>query len=483
MTLNAWVAILVILEIVVVFGFILTERRHPSATLAWVMAVVFLPVLGLILYVVFGRTRMVRRSRRFKKLSRRVRELMRDNGVGSDGLGRANALRDCDPRTPPVARLASRMGVAPPTDGNITRLLVDAEAAYGAMLAAIRGARHHIHIEFYIWQNDDTGRCFRDALVLRARDGVKVRALVDAVGSSSLPDGFFQPLVEAGGEFAEFSPIARIARLLRRSRVDFRNHRKLLIVDAQRGFTGGVNLGDEYLGKDPELGGWRDTHLEIEGPAVMGLQQAFVEDWLWATDELLAETGLFSARPAAEPGDAVLVVESGPDREWAPIHRIYVQAITASVSRVWLTNPYFLPDKVMEEALVTAALRGVDVRILLPKRNDSRLVAYASAAFFQALLQAGVKLYRYRAGFVHAKTLVVDDWASTVGSANMDARSFRLNFELNVFVFSGGLTTALAETFERDLAEADPVTREAERAIGYLTRLARQAAQLLSPLM
>lgn len=472
--------LLLIVELVVIFGYVLIERRQPSATLAWLLTVISLPVLGVFLYLVFGRTRMRRQASRRRKLRDKSIAAMRKHRYQDEPLGQSGV----DERTEPTVRLAVRMDAVPASKGNDVRVLVNAADAYGAMRESIADAQKHLHLEFYIWNDDTTGRDFRDRLVARAKAGVEVRVLVDAFGSSGLPSDFFAPLVEAGGHAAVFSPLSRFRRLFKGGRVDFRNHRKLLIADGIVGYTGGINIGDEYLGQDETVGMWRDTHMRIEGPAVYGLQRAFLEDWCWASEEARFEIDDYFPKMESTAGDdVVLIVDSGPDRRWWPIYRLHVQAIALARKRIWLTNPYFLPDRVMEEALVTAALRGVDVRVLVPVKNDSRLVALASEALFPTLLDAGIKIYRYGNGFVHAKTLLVDDWLGTVGSANLDTRSFQLNFELNAFAFGSELTGTLAQNFEADVGDTKALTESEVRDVGYGTRLARQAAHLLSPLL
>lgn len=476
---NPWTLLLVV-ELVVIFGYVLIERRQPSATLAWLLTVISLPIIGIFLYFVFGRTRMRRQASRRRKLRDRSGAAMAKHRYREEGLSESGF----DERTEPTVRLAVRMDAIPASKGNDVKVLLNAADAYAAMRESIDSAEKHLHIEFYIWNDDETGRDFRDRLVARARAGVEVRVLVDAFGSSGLPSDFFSPLIDAGGNSAVFSPLSRFRRLFKGGRVDFRNHRKLLIADGVVGYTGGINIGDEYLGKDEAVGMWRDTHMRIEGPAVYGLQRAFLEDWCWASDEARFEVDKYFPRMESNKGnDVVLIVDSGPDRRWWPIYRLHVQAIALARTRIWLTNPYFLPDPVVEEALVTAALRGVDVRVLVPVKNDSRLVALASEALFPTLLDAGVKIYRYGDGFVHAKTLLVDDWLGTIGSANLDTRSFQLNFELNAFAFGSELTGILAENFLADIGQTKPLTEAEVRNVGYGTRLARLLAHLLSPLM
>jgi cardiolipin synthase len=331
-----------------------------------------------------------------------------------------------------------------------------------------------------------------------------------------LPSNCWAPLGAAGGRAAYFGRIRLAPLVRRRDHVNFRNHRKIIIVDGLVGLTGGINIGREYLGLDPAIGAWRDTHLRIEGPATLGLQQTFVEDWLVTTGELLDGAPYFpeptpvpvtreTERPRAEhseweaapdvrplaaataepPGGDTIVqcVASGPDRPWAVIHQMYALGIAYAERRVWATSPYFVPDRVMQMALVTAALRGVDVRLLVPKRSDSRLVDLASRYYFPELLEAGVRIFEYGAGFLHAKSLVVDDWLAAIGSSNMDIRSFQLNYELSAFVYDRRVTEVLASQFEADLARAHEVPKGWAKRLSYGRRLLHAAAGLLSPLL
>jgi cardiolipin synthase len=389
-----------------------------------------------------------------------------------------------DPRTEGLLRLGQRLVEAPASHGNGTRILVDGAATYRAMIQAIETAKDHIHVEFYIFQPDETGTALRDRLARKARAGVQVRVLVDAAGSSALPGDFWAPLREAGGKAAVFHPIGEmLARFRRRDRIDFRNHRKIVVVDGRIGFTGGINVGREYLGLDPAHGKWRDTHVRIEGPAALGLQWTFAQDWLFAADERL-EAERYFPDPGARAGDSIVqVIDSGPDRTWSPIGHFYTQTIALARERVWITNPYFIPGPALEEALVTAALRGVDVRLLLPRRGDRVLVALAGGSYYKTMLQAGARIFLYDRGFVHAKTMVVDSWVGTIGSANMDTRSFHLNFELNVFVYDTEFVNELAAQFRRDLGAASELSLSLEETRGLPLRLLRAGARLLAPVL
>ena len=256
-----------------------------------------------------------------------------------------------------------------------------------------------------------------------------------------------------------------------------------MIVDGRVGFTGGINVGREYLGLDPEIGHWRDTHLRIEGPAVLSLQEVFALDWLSAADHEEAIESWFPEPELYEDGCLVEIVDSGPDTEWAPVEQIYLHAIAHARTRVWLATPYFVPSAPLEALLFNAAMRGIDVRILLPERADSLLVNFASRSYFSQLLSGGVRIFLYERGFMHAKTMVVDEWMGTVGSANMDVRSFQLNFELNAFVFDPRFCKELARQFLLDLSHAREHTSEDEQRIHFGKRVLQQTSRLFSPLL
>jgi cardiolipin synthase A/B len=468
-----------------IFGYMLLERRQPSATVAWLLAILFIPIGGVLIYWLLGSTKLRRAERRSERVEHRVQEVLRRHGV-QEKLTRFRTGDAVEFQTQALLHLGQRLSRLSNSIGNRVTVHNGAAATYRAMIQAIEGARHHIHVEFYIIQPDRTGQQLRDRLVRRAREGLVVRVLYDAVGSAKLPNDFWKELKEAGGHAAAFAPlrVPSLAWLRRRDRIDFRNHRKIVVVDGEIGFTGGINVGREYLGLNPEFGHWRDTHLQVRGPAVLSLQRTFLEDWLRTTGELLDDARLFADFGETPPGDSVVqIVDSGPDRTFSAIRHVYFTAMTLARERLWVTSPYFVPDAVIEEALIAAALRGVDVRLLTPANSDHNLVSWASRSYYPRLLEAGVRIYEYARGFVHAKTLVVDDWLGSVGSANMDIRSFELNFELNAFVHGRDCSESLAGTFLADLRHARAITRESQRRLTYLKRLRHATARLLSPLL
>lgn len=475
----AWIAIAAV-DLAVILGFLMTERRQPSATIAWLLVVALLPVLGLLLYFLLGATRLTRWRRRSERVSARLDEVLQKYGVGVR-MREVGTHPPLDDDTKALVALANNVTSLPASWGNKVTILDSAAKTYHTLLTGIDSAEEHIHVLYYIIQPDRVGQSLRERLVKRAKQGLEVRVLYDAVGSSRLPLDFWDPLVEAGGHAAVFRPVR--LRFRRRDRMDFRNHRKIVVFDGRVGLTGGINVGREYLGLDPEIGKWRDSHVQLEGPSVLALQQTFSEDWLLTTGEVLDDLKYYPTFDPAPGSQLVDVVDSGPDRQWSSVHQLFFQAIAMSRKRAWITSPYFVPDPVIEEAIVTAALRGVDVRILVPHRSDVPIISLASRSYFPRLLEAGVKIYRYERGFVHAKTIVIDEWVGTIGSANMDIRSFKLNFEINAIVYGPEFTRELAQQFLDDLRFARQITDQDIARIAYPERLAISFARLLSPLL
>jgi len=472
-------------HVVAVFWVLLDRGRQPTATLAWMLAVVFLPYIGVFAYLVIRKTRARRRSRRLARVTQRIQSVLAGHladGVVSVG-DTISAAMVSEPGFRSLVKLGQRLATVEPTRNNAVHLLVDGDAAYRSMLDAIETASHHVHVEFYIIQPDRVGTQLRDHLARKASQGVEVRVLCDGFGSIDLPGDFWDPVRQAGGHAATYQPVWSMLRLFRGwHRVDFRNHRKIVVVDGRIGFTGGINVGKEYLGEDPELGSWRDSHVRIEGPAVLAMQKAFAEDWLNATEQVVEDPSYFPGFEAV-PGTArVQIVDSGPDRTWSPIKHFICLAIGLARDRVWITTPYFIPAPSVEAALQSAALRGVDVRILLPGRSDNMLVRLASSTYYSALFDAGAKIWHYQTGFVHAKTMVVDGWLGSVGSANMDNRSLTLNFELDAFVYDRAFVEELASSFEADLTRSRPVCA-ADLRTPFYHRVASAVARLLSPLL
>jgi cardiolipin synthase A/B len=442
-------------------GWIVLQKREPVATISWLLGLALLPYVGFIVYQWLGPQR-IRRHRIRRARSRAARVVPEQ-----DGHGVAREL----------SRLATATTALPPTTARDVRLLIDGAAKYTALLADIAQARESIDLEYYIFLPDRTGTALRDALIARARSGVRVRLLLDAVGSGKCPRRFFAPLLAAGGELAWFHPM-RFGRIWQRPWLNLRTHRKIVVIDGALAYTGGINVTDE---EDERLrsDAYRDLHLRLEGDVARTLQVAFVEDWSYATGTPPA----LPPAPEPRPGPhAVQVLTSGPDSSWEAIHRLHVAAIHAAQKRVWLTTPYFVPGEAAMMALTSAALAGLDVRLLVPRRSDSLLVTYAARSYFDDLLAAGVRVYEYGPRLLHSKTLLVDDDIAIIGSANFDHRSFRLNFEVSLLFHDAGVAGELERMIETDLAQAPRVRADRAQPL-WRARLPEALARLVSPLL
>ena len=462
---RAWLTGGWILYLVWLGLWIVLQKREPAATLSWLVSLAALPYIGFAVYYLLGPQKITRhRARRLRHRASLAREA---EGPGDDRV----ELRTLAHAT---------TGLAPTTARDV-RLLVDGGSKYPALLEAIAAARDHVHLEYYIYNPDHCGTALRDALVERARAGVKVRLLLDAMGSKQAKPRFFAPLVEAGGELAWFHP-AQPWTLWKRPWVNLRTHRKIVVIDGSVGFLGGINITDE---EDERLreDAYRDLHLRVEGDVVRALQEVFVEDWAYATETRDFVGDVVRAMPPAQPGPIrAQLLSSGPDSPWESIHRLHVGAIHSAGKRVWLATPYFVPGEAAMMALTSAALGGLDVRLLVPKMSDSRLVTYCVRSYFDDLLAAGVKVYEYGPRMLHTKAMLVDDHLAIIGTANFDHRSFRLNFEASLLFDDAGVAADLAQVIEREFASAPRVRNDRARPL-LGARLPEALARLMAPLL
>lgn len=450
---------------------IVQRRGRPAAALAWIFCLTSLPILGLLLWWLLGRTHLERRRRRKRTTSKHVTEKL------AQLRSRLDAPPSSDLALVALDHLPGELAdsVFPPTSANHV-VLIDSKEAFEIMEREIRAAKHHVHALFYIWKNDETGRRFRDVLIQRAREGVQVRVLCDAWGSPAFATRFAWPLRRAGAKVERFLP-PQLFTLT--PRLNFRNHRKILVVDGRVGFIGGFNIGDEYKKK------WRDMGVRIEGPAVDQLQETFADDWYYATHEDLADVEFFARwEPSrVEPGQAVAMIASGPDTTLSAIEDALFVAINATKKRLYLVTPYFIPSRAIQSALRAAVYRGVDVRLMLPSRSDVPLVRWAARSYYPELLAVGARIFEFGPAMLHAKVAVFDDDLVLVGSANIDSRSFRLNFEASCFVGGRELNQALAHVFEEDLRQCEEVhLADLERRF-WGAKLVDATAHLLSPLL
>jgi cardiolipin synthase len=374
-----------------------------------------------------------------------------------------------------VAGLAGR-----PRAGEL-EVHIDGETAYRALETAISEARHHVHLEYYIWENDSTGRRFRDLLAERAKQGIEVRVLVDALGSGKATDAFWRPLTDAGGAVELFNPL-RLKRFRPRL-LNFRSHRKIAIIDGELAFTGGMNISDCHTSTVRGPLAWRDTHVRARGAVVRGLQMVFLGDWEFASDEAVSGQPYFPPELALERPVTAQIFASGPDENLDAIHKLYVGAIMAARRRVLLTSPYFVPDEALRTALEAASLGGAEVSVLVPKDGDVPLVAAAARSYYPELVAAGVRVFEYGPPVLHAKTLVVDDLVAVIGTANADPRSFKLNFEVALAAWDPETCEVLASAFERDLERSTEVTTATIDAWPLPRRIASAGARLFSPML
>ena len=449
----------------------LVRGHGVEGTLAWILAIVALPGVGALAYLALADPHVRRTARRKRMRREDVRRAVAERLRGGPrGVAHAGSLM----------RLATGVTGLLPSGGNRVEFLAEDDTAFRRLEEAVRSARRSLWVEYYIIRNDATGKDFLDLLAARARDGLEVRLLFDAIGSMRLDAARLGAIRAAGGRAEPFLPLNPFRR---RWSVHLRNHRKLVVVDGERGFTGGMNVGDVYSGRARlrGLAHFRDSHLALEGPAVADLALTFAEDWAFATGERLVS----HASPVPLPGarDVVAIIASGPDQEYNASGMVHFAAISQARERCWLTTPYFVPDGETLRALQAAALRGVDVRLLLPAQGDVPVVTPAARSYYRSLLRSGVRVWEYQPTMLHAKTLVADGEVSLVGSANVDFRSFRLNFELGALVVSPGFAGRLEARFAEDLGRSREVTEAQLAARTAWTRLGQGAARLLAPLL
>lgn len=474
------IAIILLLFILQIAVILLLEHRRPQRALAWIFISFCCPPAGLLAYYFLGRDYWQSR-----KIGRCSTSLLRE--IRAHLTGQIHIVRDVQDSGNPafeqhqqLLQLLSGLSDSPVTGCNTSRVLSTGQEAFEAMLEAMEAARENIHLEFYIFRDDGIGKQFQEVMIRKCRQGVRVRLLCDGLGSHKLSRSrYVRTLRNAGVEVHFF--LRPLTSLLDR-RFNYRNHRKLLIVDGLVGFTGGMNIGDDYLGQDPKMGYWRDTHLRLEGDAVYNLQYVFLKDWRLASGDTMSHPRFYPKHSCKEQ-ESVLIVASGPDGAIDASQEMYFAALCSARKRIWITTPYFIPDPAICRALKNAVLTGVDVRIIIPAKPDNRLVYNASLSYLENLQDAGVKFYRYTKGFMHAKIMIVDDLLATIGSANLDMRSFYSNFELTAVLLHPKRIMTLALAFENDQKHSEFIDPAKFNRRGRYVKLIQGVCQLLSPLL
>jgi cardiolipin synthase len=468
---DGWVSTIVssvfLLAVVATIIVVVLENRNPVKTLAWVLVLSFLPVVGLVLYFFFGRD-----VRKEKLISRRGYFRLNKYPLAEYYERKSGEDRH------QLMRFFRKVNGSLPFDGNAVDIYTTGHRMLSDLLKAIDGARHHIHLQFYIFEDDAVGRLVRDALIRKVKEGVEVRLLYDDVGSWKVKQEFFEQMRVEGVETRGF---LKVRFPMFTSKVNYRNHRKVVVIDGCIGFVGGMNIAMRYL-KGVSWGEWRDTHIRIEGCAVYGLQVSFLTDWYAADHSLITSSQYYPEIPVCGES-SVQIVTSNPIGGGASIMQGLLVAITNSRKYFYIQTPYLLPTEPILLALKTAALGGVDVRIMIPERADSRITHLATLSYLDELMECGARIYRYQKGFLHSKLMVSDDTVSTVGSTNMDFRSFEHNFEVNAFMYDYGTAIRMKEIFLADQKDAELLQLKEWRLRPWYQKVKESVIRLFAPLL
>jgi len=475
--------VILVMNMIFAITVIFLERRNVAVTWAWLLVLIFLPVVGFVIYIFLGQN--LNRRKVYRLANEQINTL---DQIVAKQHSELESMSFHDPAAEQHRRLIQMnliSGYSVYTQDNEVTIFTDGMSKFADLLQKIREAKHHIHIQYYIFRGDDQGREVLKALAAKATDGVEVRLLIDHLGSINTPGHFFDELRRAGGKVEYFFPLKLPTLSLR---LNFRNHRKLVIIDGTIGYIGGFNVGDEYLGLNPRFGYWRDTHLRIEGSAVRQMQVQFLMDW--QVSQKSPEADRFNRVEMSYLPDVpgrgragIQILSSGPNNAEEQIKNAYIRMITSAKRYVYIQTPYFIPDESMYAALRIAAMSGVDVRLMMPGKPDHKFVYWASISYFEHMLAAGVSCYVYKKGFLHAKTLVVDGEVASVGTANMDIRSFRLNFESNAIIYDSASAAKLARIFLDDLEHCEQMTLEEYKKRPLSLRFRESIARLLSPIL
>ena len=468
---SAIVSLLFLLAVVATIVVIVMDNRNPYKTLAWVLVLVFLPVVGLALYYFFGQD-----TRREKLISKKGFKRLTKYPMMEFQM--QESFKVSEEKQHQLIRFFQRVNLALPFEGNSMKIFQDGSSMLQALLATINSAKHHIHVEFYIFEDDAVGCLVKDALIEKAREGVEIRVLYDDVGCWKVPHRFYDEMREAGIEVRGFLKV-RFPRFT--SKVNYRNHRKLVVIDGRIGFVGGMNLAERYL-KGVPWGIWKDIMMQVEGKAVYGLQMTFLTDW-YATDHSLITSSSYFPQMEDKGTSLMQVVTSDPVGEWKDIMQGLLIAITSAQKYVYIQSPYLLPTEPILLALKTAAAAGVDVRIMIPEKSDSRMVHWGTMSYLQELMEAGIKIYMYQKGFLHSKLIVCDDCLSSVGSTNMDFRSFEHNFEINAFMYDKTSALMLKDIFLSDQKDAKLLHLKEWRMRPWSQKVKESVIRLFAPLL
>jgi cardiolipin synthase len=456
---------------------IVLENRNPSKTLAWLFVLFFLPLIGFVFYLMFGRN--YRKKKLLKEKEIKINQLEKLLEEQMQVVSNENNFLNSFSSEKRLIKLLLKNSHAPFTRNNCAKVLTNGTETFEEIIKEIKNAKNHIHLEYYIIRDDSIGNKIQQLLIEKALVGIEVRLIYDGVGSRKISMNYLSELKKAGVKTKCFLPV--VMPFLN-SKINYRNHRKIIVIDGKVGFVGGLNIGDEYLSKNKKIGFWRDTHLKLQGDSVYFLQNIFIQDWYFVNKEKLVDRKYFPF--VNKCGNCVVqIASSGPDSDWETIQQAYFTTIASAEKQILINSPYLIPDDSILMALKTAALSGVDVRILLPGKPDKKIVYWASHSYFKELLEAGVKIYKFKKGFMHAKILLVDKTIASIGTANMDIRSFQLDFEVNALIYDKNVYERLEKDFFEDIKYSEEVSLDFFIKRPLFRRFIESGARLLSPLL
>ena len=471
---------------------IILENRDPSKTMTWLLIFILLPGIGLVIYAIFGRNLRKRKILKTQKLASNIKEESLFENIKEieqlvrlekESIEKNEILLNNEENYPKkrVIKLLLNTGMFPFTTNNNVEVYRDGKEKFDQLIKDIKEAKDHIHLEYFIIKDSNIGRKIKNLLIKKAKEGIKIRIIYDDVGCWRFwfNRKFFNEMRNSGIQIEPFIPDK--FPILGGS-LNYRNHRKIVVIDGNIGYTGGINIGDEYLGQNKKFGYWRDTHIRIEGTSTYMLQMIFSIDWYYTTKEIILDKKYLPQVDYC--GESMIqVVASGPDSDWEAIHYAYFSAINQAKKNIYIETPYFIPDESILRALKSAALSGVDVRIIFPKIADHKIVNTASYSYFGDILRAGGKVYLYTKGFIHSKVVIIDDKIFSTGSANMDLRSFMLNFEINAFIYDKKVILSATEDFFKDIKNSKELTEDDYNSRKTSRKVAESIARLFSPIL
>ena len=471
---------LIIINIILAIILIFFERRNPTSTWLWLMTLVFLPVIGFILYLFLGQDMSKKKMFKTKEEEDDCFDVLVSDQErsfeGRDFLKHNPEYKRYDD----IVKLNMMSAKSVYTLDNDVKLYFSGEDKFKDLFDSIQRAEKYIHMEYYIFTKDSLGKRVISALAEKAKEGVEVKLLVDGMGGRWLNKKTIKPLLDAGGEFTTFfPPFFPVINV----RLNYRNHRKICIIDGREAYLGGFNIGDEYLGISKKFGYWRDTHIRIRGSAISSIQWQFFLDWRFSTKQEMKACQSYISETIDDSKIGIQIVNSGPDSKWPSIKDGYLKMITNAEDKIYIESPYFIPDDSIFEALKIAGLSGLDVRVMIPNKPDHPFVYWAGLSYIGELLEAGVRFYTYKRGFMHSKVVIMDDLVSSVGTANIDIRSFKLNFEINSFIYDQDINGKLTERFLNDLHNCKEITLEEYKKRSRIIKIKESVSRLLSPIL